>query len=394
MVGIEVGATRITVSSGESIPLDQELIPPDLLRRVADDTPYVWLNGDGHGLSPAWDVYAVAIADALRAHRLEERDEFPIGVAVPGGWAPRALSQVSAALAARGIDAVLLNDAEAAVAGYRTSGTRLPESVAVVGLRATQVSVVVVGGCDRDRPVALPSPTLVHDEGAERLDAAVLQHLIRGLADLGERVDVSDPEVLAAARGALEQCRRLRESLSTSARESELLDLPGVGHRVLLTRSELEELARPWADAVVGVLRMTLEQCVRPVGAVLLTGGPAAMPLISQRVSADLALEVHVPEQPSLVVARGAARLLAERRLPERRARGLWDTVKRRALGFSPAPGRLGSVAGSGAFDGGALLAFEDELAAARDVPGPEAARQAKPVQQTKPVQQGKLVHW
>src|SRR5690606_20083478 len=98
-----------------------------------------------------------------------------------------------------------------------------------------------------------------------------------------------------------------------SARESILPEMPDVDRHVLLLRSELEELAAPRADAVIDIVRTGLEQCAARVDVVLLTGGLATMPLVSQRLSADLALDVHVPEDPRLVVTRGADRLLSLR---------------------------------------------------------------------------------
>ena len=334
MVGIEVGATKITRNDGSSIPLGHDTMPPDVLRRIADDLPHVRTIADSCELVSAYKIYAALVADALWTQQLGKEGDPPVALAVPGWWSPRALEQVRDAFSEQRINAVLVNDAEAAVAEYQAAGGELPERVAVVSLRANHTSVVMVRDCAGD-PTALMSPTVVHDEGGQHLDTAVLRHLIQGHEDLGDAIDTTDPDVIAAARTSLAQCTALREALSMSAREATHLDIPGFAQRMLLVRSELDELAAPWADVAIGIVRTALDECAEPADTVLLTGGLAAMPLISQRMSADLALDIRVPDDPHLIVARGAERLLARRLEVDRAPNGVWSGLKRRAAALS-----------------------------------------------------------
>ena len=344
MIGIEVGATEITQSTGGSIPLDRDAMPPDLLTRIAHDRPYVRLADAGATVCTSHDIYAALVADSIWPHELGDESD-PVAVAVPGWWSPSARARVDTALAERGVRFTLVNDAEAAVAEYLHTGHELPEDVVVVNLRAELASAVIVQSSGDvsgapttsttvKNPTALVTPTLVHDEGGSDLDAAVLRHLLHGLHALGEGVDTADPAIIAAARTVLPHCAHTRETLSMSARESVRPDLPGVHQQVLLVRSELEELATPWVDAVIGIVHTAIEQHTEHIDAVLLTGGLAAMPLISQRLSADLALDVHVPAAPRLVVARGAARLATHRTAPVPHRRSFMQWLTRRAAHF------------------------------------------------------------
>ncbi|WP_449276917.1 Hsp70 family protein [Leucobacter sp. GX24907] len=365
MAGIEVGTSGITVlrtapsQSGaagtapealDRVPLEPGSLPDDLLLRIADGVPYVRLESGGHELVSVQKLYAGAIADVVHPRGLGTPDD-PVAVAVPGWWSRRTVSEVTQALHEAGVSAVLVNEAEAAVAEYLAAGARgsgygavsqsLPDTVAVVGLRACQTSVAIVRDCDRT-PVALQRPALVHGDGGKWLDRAVLRHLVAGLADLGCEVDASDPDVVAAARVALGQSQELREALSSSVSESILPSLPGVQGRVLLARTELEEVAASWVESVVGLLRTALERSPVSTDTVLLTGGLAAMPMVAQRISADLGLEVLVPQEPALVAVRGAERLRAVRVEAEAAAAsqadqaearlqrgGVWGAVKR-----------------------------------------------------------------
>lgn len=271
------------------------------------------MRQDGYELQPAHEIYADVVADAVRARH---RPSGPLALAVPGWWTQRAVDLVNAAVSRRGIDGLLMvNDAEAAVLEHRAHGGSLPDTVAVVSLRAEHAGVVLVRHC-HEQPTALRSPTLMHAEGGNRLDAAILNHLVRGLVDLGDPVDREDPRTIAAAHHALDQCRKLREALSVSAVESVPLRLPNAERRLRLVRSELDELATRWVDAVTGMVRAAVEQCPEPVETVLLVGGLAAMPLVGQRLSADLGAHVAVADEPTLVVARGAGRLSAPQAAP------------------------------------------------------------------------------
>lgn len=322
MVGIDVGATRVTLSSDSGVMCHDHTAPRDLLMRIADDVPYVSLDGNSHEVQAAHEIYASAVAEALGSMTAEETEDAdcpprldrpvdaPVALAVPGWWAPRAIAKVRIALAERGITSELFNDAEASVAAHQLSGQQLPKTVAVVSLRAELSSVAIVRN-DGERYEALLSPTLAHGEGGRSLDAAVLRHLVQGLEAAGYAVEGDDSSTIAAARRALCQCRELREALSTTAAETLILELLEANHRLRIVRSELEELSLPWADSVIDMVRTALDQCGEPVDAVLLTGGLASMPLMSQRISANLGLEVIVPEEPSRIAVRGAEHLLA-----------------------------------------------------------------------------------
>ncbi|WP_344341110.1 Hsp70 family protein [Agrococcus versicolor] len=314
---MEVGATTVRRSDASPTPIEAETAPLDLLHRVAVDEPFVRLDGDRPELEPVAAVYAAVVEEALEG--LATSAEDPIALAVPGWWPPNARSRVARALEARGVVAVLVNDAEAAVAQATAEGVRLPSTVAVLSLRSMQTSVVVVRDC-RTRPTALLSPAPVLEEGGHLLDVAVLQHVLRGLDDLDEGIDREAPALVAAARDALTRCRAAREALSTSVAQSLHSEPFGTTRRIRLLRSELEELSSDWTDAVVGLVRTALEQTPDDVDTVLLTGGLASMPAVSQRLSADLGVEAIVPADPQRTAVHGAplvlAALLRDARVP------------------------------------------------------------------------------
>lgn len=320
MIGIDVGATDVTHSDGSTFLHRVPDTPADLLARVAGDLPDVRVDENGCSLRPAREIYATIVARSIPPRHRGST----VALATPAWWSPRVMDQVLSALLAQSLEAVLVNEAEAAVAEHQAAGHRMPETVAVVSVRAASSSVAIVEHC-QERPAARVAPAFVLDEGGDRLDVAVLHHLVDGLTDLGDMIDGEDVATIAAAREALRHCRELREALSVSTVESLHPELPGADHHLRLVRSELEELAAPWMASVTRMVASALDQYGRPVDALLLVGGLAAMPMVSQYLSAELAVEVLVAQEPRLVVARGARRLLPEE-VPAGRGRrvGSW----------------------------------------------------------------------
>lgn len=307
MTGIDVGSTSITHSNGALTPLDLDVIPSDLLIRIARDEPYVRI-GDRHvELQSASTLLAVAVAQAISDDVTHASER--IALATPGWWSPGVQGQVCEALSAEGLDVTLVNDAEAAIYEHLGQGHSLPETVAVLSVRAGYTSAVIVEQCT-STPRSKRTPTVVHAEGGDQLDILVLQHIAHGLSDKGVTVDPEDEATVRAAREALTQVRTQRELLSVNGTVQVSITLPGGSAPIRFVRAELEQLATPWCDAIIAQLHTLLTQYEKGVDAILLIGGLAHMPLISQRVSADLVLEVIVPDEPSLITARGAARIL------------------------------------------------------------------------------------
>ncbi len=92
--------------------------------------------------------------------------------------------------------------------------------------------------------------------------------------------------------------------------------LPGVSTHVRMVRSEFEQLIAPAIDATVDAMRRrpgSAGLAPADLSAVLLVGGSSRIPLVAQRVSAELDLPVTVDSDPKAVVAIGAALAVSPR---------------------------------------------------------------------------------
>lgn len=326
MIGIDIGAAHVTFSAAANLPPLMHSAPADLAHRVAADLPVITIKkGRCQTTNPA-DAFAKTVADALAclepSSTSSSHEDLPVraAIAVPGWWSPSTLARVNESLSQADVDVTLINDAEAAVAGWSGCAESPPRTYAVVSLRDESVSVVLVqtGG---KQPKAFLSPTFVVDEGGQFLDSAILRHLVVGIKDMGVAFDVKSDAAISEAHQALSLCRELREKLSYSSAESIKLGLGENSKTVRIARSELEELAEPWLENLVSNLGSVIGQSRSGVDEVLLVGGLAAMPLISQRISAELDMPVTVAANAQTVVSEGT-QLLAER------ATGYFDRVK------------------------------------------------------------------
>lgn len=301
MVGVSIGAQAITLSDGQRIQLAED-VPRDLLQRVATNAPYVLLGDSGADLTQPQEMFATALTDALQS---AEIDAESVAIALPGWWGPSAVDRVRQAFAERDVAYFCCNAAEAVVTLARQTAPELSGNVVVVDLGSESSSVVLVRDAER-HPTAQANPMHILGEGGARLDVAVLHHLLQGLQELGDQVPVSDARAVESARHALMQCQTLREDLSTSLIETVLPDVPHAAHRLRVLRSEVEALAQPWLTDVIATIRMAMEQDADETSAVVLTGGLAHMPLVSQRISAELGGTLIVTAASQTVAAEGA----------------------------------------------------------------------------------------
>lgn len=328
MVGLEIGASRIIRSDDGKGPPHGDHIPPDLVLRVARHRPCIEAR-EGHlRLLPAAEAYAEIVATAIRFSGGTRPDAPPFALAIPAWWGGDATGRVTSALHHEGVRVIPVNDAQAAVTKALHEGTPLHGCVAVVTAKSEYVSVTLVRS-DTAPPTTLRSPAFVHEAGGAHLDRALLQHLTRGLrghTPTPEQAQHFPPETL---RQLLAQCQSVREKLSASSIETVTLALPPAEGTLRVVRSEIEELSCTLMHDITGMLSRAIADTNETVTGVLLTGGLSHTPQLSQRISADLELDVHVPENPITVAAEGAALIGKElTRRPRKQARWWHKALK------------------------------------------------------------------
>jgi molecular chaperone DnaK len=280
--------------------------PRHPLGRIGSASP---LYRDGRQVDPADAVAALARQAADQAAPADDATFDWTVLTVPPSWGDHRRDLLVTALRAAGLDRFSLESSAVAVASHHRRLGTLPEGapVVVVDVGASTVDTAVVRvHDDRVETVAMPPAPL--GWGGRDLDDAVVE-LVSGCLAAEDGPAVSPSEVKRASVAA-------KEALSTDAVAEVVLARPGGSLCLRLVREDLEDLVAEPLQAVVAAVRRTIAEAgLEPaeVGAIVLSGGTAAVPLVAETLSAELDRPVVVDGEPALTAARGAAELAAVR---------------------------------------------------------------------------------
>jgi hypothetical protein len=275
--GVDVGGTFTTaavVRGGRAevvqvVPSRLPGVPQGFLRRVGDDTPVLV----GTRPVPAETLVAQLVSQVVSKIGVPAR----LAVTHPVSWGPHRVAALRAALG----EVTMLSTA-AAVA-YQSQA---PTAVHDLG-GSTFTAAMVRGLATVGQPVEL-------DLGGADLDELVFDHVRTAL----DGNLPTDPAALARLRQA---CTKAKETLSADTE----VEIPVADTRIRLTRAEFEELARPLLAETAVALRLAIEESGVTPATVLLAGGAAWLPLLTQVVSEELGRPVTAT--PPGAAAMGAA---------------------------------------------------------------------------------------
>ncbi len=308
-IGLDLGSTRTATATCRDVPRLESVTPtvvfanPDgslvigeeaerrassdpgrvarrFLRRVGDPTP-LRLGGAALGA----DVLTARFVTTLTAPYSGQ-----VAVAHPATWGPHRLESLRGA----GLSGVLFVPApQAAVVAYDEGARLEPGSVVAVydlggsGFEAATVRKLGDSWVLAGRPEEA-------EVGGLDFDEAVFTHVTESLE--WDSLDAENPVVRAAVADLRQACTAAKEQLSADTEVRIPVAVPGISVReVRLTRAELEEMIRPALAETTAALLRALQNAgvaATELAAVLLIGGSARIPLVTQEVSAFLGRSV------------------------------------------------------------------------------------------------------
>ncbi|MCP2196677.1 Hsp70 protein [Lentzea flava] len=334
-VGLDLGSTFTTVSTCRPDQAARlEVLVPSVVFRSPDGTFLVGSDAERRALTDPGrvarqftnrigDPTPLRIGDAaLTAEAVTARflvrvlaslpGGQPARVAVthPAGWGHYRLESLRGALSASGLADVLFVPGPQAVVQAHDALARLEEGAAVavydLGGKTFEAAVVRKLAADRFVPAGPPEELEV---GGLDFDEVVFQHVVEALQPGWDALDPMDPAVLTAVAELRRACTAAKEKLSADTEVLIPVALPGIATReVRLGRSEFESMIRPAVEETVAALDRALRAAGTPpheLAAVLLVGGSARIPLVTQEVSAQLGRAVS--PAPNGMAAIGAA---------------------------------------------------------------------------------------
>jgi len=297
-------------------------IARDFLDRIGDEVP-LSLGGRHY---PAETLAAALVGwVADRAEEFEGMPATQLVVTHPVGWGAHRRAVLLAALREIDLPEVTMLPRPVAAAEAYAAGDRLEvgEEVAVYSLGAGRFEAAVL------RRGSFGFELRSHADSAEVLGGALFDDLLaeHAIADLGDLPE--HPGALAALRAA---CAEAKERLSTAV----AVTIPAPPHSgkatVLVNRTDFDGLIRPAIEHTIQILRKVTASAVGTgesdaLRAVVLVGGCAHIPLVSELVSAAVRVRVVAADDPVSAIARGGA--LAAGRVAK-------PTVRAEALPVTP----------------------------------------------------------
>ncbi|MBY6705147.1 MULTISPECIES: Hsp70 family protein [unclassified Rhodococcus (in: high G+C Gram-positive bacteria)] len=279
--------------------------------RVGD--PVALVTEDGRSYTGD-ELYATTLDCLVREARTAGADDdAAIVVTYPTSWPEYTVDRLRNAAARHGLtDVTFVPDALAATAWMQQSPDAVADGVVLVadlGASALTVSVVRTGA---DSAI-LGRGARSEDVSGAHIDQVVLAHVLDNVDS--SSLDPFDPATVEALTTLRTHCATAKEALSSDTETVVPVHLPGIDTDVRLVRSEIEELLRETFDDVTRVLGEALRTAGvdgDAVDRVLLVGGGASIPMLTETVSSALRKPVTVGEQPAATAATGAALLAAD----------------------------------------------------------------------------------
>ncbi|WP_205325760.1 Hsp70 family protein [Glycomyces sp. YM15] len=245
-----------------------------------------------------------------------------VTVTVPAGWGPARRHVIADAAGGAGaVSPVLLPEPVAAaryfadVLGHDLASG---QSLVVFDLGAGTFDASAVARTDTGFEVlAVDGSDRI---GGHYLDQSLVEYLGGRFAGSEERAEqwaaLLDPDAgserLRQRFALYDEVREAKERLSR--RTSTEIAVPGFAVEELLTRAELELLARPLMTRAVAITRAVIREAglaPEQLAGVFMVGGASRMPLAATMIHQELGVAPTLIEQPELVVSEGAVAIHA-----------------------------------------------------------------------------------
>lgn len=292
---VEVGEAAIR--SGAASP---DRVARDFLDRIGDEVPLSL--GDAH--YPAETLAAALVAWVV--DRVEEHEGTPASQLVvthPVGWGVHRRTVFQAAMRDLNLPelTMLPRPVAAAEAYAATERLEVGQEVAIYSLGASRFEAAVL------RRGSFGFELRSHADSADVLGGTLFDDFVaeHAAADLGELPD--EPGALAALRAS---CVSAKERLSTAVAVTIPTPPRSKKATVLLNRSDFDAMIRPVIEYTVRILQRAIQGSGEEpdtLRAVVLVGGCAHVPLITELVTAAVRVHVVAADDPTTAIARGGA---------------------------------------------------------------------------------------
>jgi molecular chaperone DnaK (HSP70) len=321
--------------------LDADRVARGFCRRIGDDVAMI-VGGEPCPPQALTAVLAMWVVERVQVQEGGPADHVVIGH--PASWGSYRRALLHQALRDIGLTSVALLPEPVLAAESHAARGPVGDTLAVYALGGSDFEASVVRRSGPDTFRLLGAAAAADQYGGTDVDEALGNHVAAKLGRQFRELCKSGPQARLARFGLWRECVRAKERLTTATETEVLVPLPGGQVPVPITRAELAELIRPALQLTVEVLGRTVQACglaASQLNGVLLVGGSAKLPLVSELVTTNLAAPVTLGPDPQTTVATGAAVVAAKIATPP-------QEVRQRAAPIRPAgppPGSPGAAA-------------------------------------------------
>lgn len=303
------GSVAIGEAAEGCDPAERDRIIRGFPRRIGDGVPFML----GDQVYPAEQLLATMIAWVVdQAAQTVGEEPAHVTISYPVSWQPYKISILRAATDQVGLTrATLCSDLVAAALDYAAEcQLAVDDLLAVCDLGATAFRAAVLRRSGPAGFELVGVPEQAEPDPGTGLDEAVLAQVRAELGAEVDAIDPADPIGWQAAVALRRECALAAETLAVQPQVVIPVALPAGHTQVVVTRSQLEDAARPAAKTAALLVRRAIRSASvhpRQLSAILLAGGSARSPLVSHAVSTELRRPVAVSVNPRGTAAKGAA---------------------------------------------------------------------------------------
>ncbi|MGW3607428.1 Hsp70 family protein [Micromonospora sp. NPDC005161] len=290
---------------GEPMTDDGSRTTRDFVRRIGDDVPLLL---GGEACAPQTLTAELATWVVERVYAFEGGPADAIVLSHPAGWRPYRRELLHRALFDLGLRNVTLLPHTVTVAESHAARGFAGTTAAVYALGGNSFEAALVRRTPRGTYESFGVPQVLDPIGGTDFDEALAGHVRTVLAR--ELAATARRGAQAALRGLLAECDRVKRELTVDLAADVVLALPTGPARVPVTRAQFEAMIRPTVQATVDLLLRTVQGAgLAPaqLDGVLLAGGSARIPLVTELITAALPVPVEVEPDAQLTAATGAA---------------------------------------------------------------------------------------
>ncbi|MBF6356445.1 Hsp70 family protein [Nocardia higoensis] len=308
--GLRVNRTGGIDFADAGQPRADDVVLEGFLSRVGDPVDILADDGSRHA---AHDLVATAVACLIDEAAAATGNRPAAAVLChPVWWSAHTVELQRAAFADAVTEVTLMPEPLAAARWLESAhGALADAAIVVLDLGATGTSATVVRTGSQS---AVLATARTEDAAGDEFDLLTMRYVLANA--LGDRdIDPFDPATERRLALLRENCRAAKEILSGNTATTVRFPLDGSAARIRLVRNELEELLRGRLLTCLDLVRDVVHRAGLGPGdldRVLLTGGGATIPLVTELISGEFGLPVVAAPQPAHTAARGAAVVAAD----------------------------------------------------------------------------------